>query len=238
MTADTPSPSRSRGRPALPLDRILVSALELVDAQGADALSMRSLAQRLGSGTATLYRHFGSRSELVALVVDRMIGEIDMRAIASLPWQHACMSFAQSMFDALGQHGNVASLLIGHVPVGPNALAQRELVLSVLLDNGFTPATAAHAYATVSRYVLGFAIQLFGSTVADDQRDAEVSAAFHRLDPSRYPATVAAADELPVPLEEEFEFGLRLIVAGLERLQGSTHPEAAEVFDHGVDRGL
>ena len=238
MTADTPSPSRSRGRPALPLDRILVAALELVDAQGADALSMRSLAQRLGSGTATLYRHFGSRSELVALVVDRMIGEIDMRAIASLPWQHACMSFAQSMFDALGQHGNVASLLIGHVPVGPNALAQRELVLSVLLDNGFTPATAAHAYATVSRYVLGFAIQLSGSTVADDQRDAEVSAAFHRLDPSRYPATVAAADELPVPLEEEFEFGLRLIVAGLERLQGSTHPEAAEVFDHGVDRGL
>jgi AcrR family transcriptional regulator len=238
VTTDTPSSSRSRGRPALPLDRILVAALELVDEQGADALSMRSLAQRLGSGTATLYRHFGSRSELVALVVDRMIGEIDVRAIASLPWQHACMSFAQSMFDALGQHGNVASLLIGHVPVGPNALAQRELVLSVLLVNGFTPATAAHAYATVSRYVLGFAIQLSGSTVADDQRDAEVSAAFHRLDPSRYPATVAAADELPVPLEEEFEFGLRLIVAGLERLQGSTHPEAAQVFDHGVDRGL
>jgi AcrR family transcriptional regulator len=238
VTADTPSSSRSRGRPALPLDRILVAALELVDEQGADALSMRSLALRLGSGTATLYRHFGSRSELVALVVDRMIGEIDNRAIASLPWQHACMSFAQSMFDALGQHGNVASLLIGHVPVGPNALAQRELVLSVLLANGFTPATAAHAYATVSRYVLGFAIQLSGSTVSDDQRDAEVSAAFHRLDPSRYPATVAAADELPVPLEEEFEFGLRLIVAGLERLQGSTRPEAAEVFDHGVDRGL
>ena len=238
MTTETPSSSRSRGRPALPLDRILVAALELVDEQGADALSMRSLAQRLGSGTATLYRHFGSRSELVALVVDRMIGEIDMQANASLPWQQACMSFAQSMFEALGQHGNVASLLIGHVPVGPNALAQRELVLSVLLDNGFTPATAAHAYATVSRYVLGFAIQLSGSTVADDQRDAAVSAAFHRLDPSRYPATVAVADELPVPLEEEFQFGLRLIVAGLERLQGSAHPEADEVFDHGVDRGL
>ena len=238
MTADTPSSSRSRGRPALPLDRILVAALELVDEQGADALSMRSLAQRLGSGTATLYRHFGSRSELGALVVDRMIGEIDMRAIASLPWQQACMSFAQSMFDALGQHGNVASLLIGHVPVGPNALAQRELVLAVLLDNGFAPSVAAHAYAMLARYVLGFAIQLSGSTSGTAEGDAEASAAFHHLDPSRYPATVAVADELPVPLEEEFEFGLRLIVAGLERLQGSTHPEAAEVFDHGVDRGL
>jgi AcrR family transcriptional regulator len=224
VTVDTPSSSRSRGRPALPPDRILAAALELVDEQGADALSMRSLAQRLGSGTATLYRHFGSRSELVALVVDRMIGEIDMRSIASLPWQQACMSFAQSMFDALGQHGNVASLLIGHVPVGLNALAQRELVLSVLLDNGFAPAAAAHAYATLARYVLGFAIQLSGSTSATAEGDAAVAAAFHQLDPSRYPATVAVADELPVPLEEEFEFGLRLIVAGLERLQRSTHP--------------
>ena len=111
--------------------------------------------------------------------------------------------------------------------MGPNALAQRELVLSVLLDNGFPPAAAAHAYATVSRYVLGFAIQLSGSTSGGDQpdaQDAEVSAAFHRLDPSRYPATVAVADELPVPLEEEFTFGLQLIVAGLERLHGSPHP--------------
>ena len=221
MTADTPSSSRSRGRPALPLDRILAAALELVDEQGADALSMRSLAQRLGSGTATLYRHFAGRSELVALVVDRMIGETDVRAIASLPWQQACMSFAQSMFDALGRHGNVAALLIGHIPVGPNALAQRELVLSVLLDNGFAPAAAARAYATVSRYVLGFAIQ---HSRATDDHDAELSAAFHQLDPSRYPATVAVADDLPVPLEEEFVFGLRLIVAGLEQMHGSPHP--------------
>jgi AcrR family transcriptional regulator len=214
---------RSRGRPAVPLDRILAAALELLDEQGADALSMRSLAQRLESGTATLYRHFANRSELVATVVDHILGEvdIDVRTIAGLPWQQACISFAQHMFDALGRHGNVASLLIDDIPMGPNALANREVCLSVLLDNGFAPAAAAHAYATVARYVLGFAIQLSGSTAATGQHDAEVSAAFHQLDPARYPATVAVADELPVPLEEEFTFGLQLIVAGLERLHGS-----------------
>jgi AcrR family transcriptional regulator len=208
---------RPRGRPALPLDRILAAALELVDEQGADALSMRSLAQRLGSGTATLYRHFGSRSELIASLVDQIIGEIDTASFAALSWQQSCMSFARSMFDALGRHGNVASLLIGHVPVGPNALAQRELILSVLLENGFAPAVAAHAYATVSRYVLGFAIQLSASTSGDSQ-ETDISAAFHQLDPARYPATTAVADELPVPLAQEFDFGLQLIVAGLERL--------------------
>ena len=219
MTATTPS-SRSRGRPSLPLERILAAALELVDEQGADALSMRSLAQRLGSGTATLYRHFAGRSELVALMVDRMIGETDLPAVASMPWQQACISLAQNMFDALSRHGNVASLLIGHVPMGPHALAQRELVLAVLLDNGFAPAVAAHAYATLSRYVLGFAIQASGSAVAGAQ-DAELSAKFQALDPARYPATVAAADALPVPLQEEFEFGLRLVVAGMDGLQAN-----------------
>ncbi len=214
-----PSSGRSRGRPAVPLDRILAAALELVDEQGADALSMRSLAQRLESGTATLYRHFANRSELVAMMVDRILGEVglDAQTVAALPWQEACTSFAQHMFDALGRHGNVACLLIGHVPMGPNAMAHRELILSVLLDNGFPPAAAAHAYATLARYVLGFAIQLSGSA-ANAQRDAELSARFHHLDPVHYPATVAVADDLPVPLKEEFAFGLQLIVAGLERL--------------------
>jgi AcrR family transcriptional regulator len=222
-SAGQTSSNRSRGRPALPLDRILAAALELLDEQGADALSMRSLAQRLGSGTATLYRHFANRSELVAMVVDHILGEVDLdaRAVTELPWQQACISFAQNMFDALSRHGNVASLLINYTPMGPNALANRELCLSVLLDNGFAPAASAHAYATLARYVLGFAIQLSGSTAASGQQDAEVSAAFHQLDPSRYPATVAVADELPVPLEEEFTFGLRLIVAGLERFTAS-----------------
>jgi AcrR family transcriptional regulator len=223
VAANQPSSDRSRGRPALPVDRILAAALELVDEKGADALSMRSLAQRLESGTATLYRHFAGRSELVALVVDRILGEADVRTAASLPWQQACMCLAQSMFDALGRHGNVAALLIGHVPMGPNALAQRELMLSVLLDNGFAPAVAAHAYATLAHYVLGFAIQLSGSPAATGQQDAELSAKFHQLDASRYPATVAAADALPVPLQEEFAFGLRLIVAGLECLHASPH---------------
>jgi AcrR family transcriptional regulator len=215
-----PRVNRSRGRPALPLDRILAAAVEVLDEQGAEALSMRSLAQRLQSGTATLYRHFANRSELVSTVIDHILGEVDLdaHAIAELPWQQACTLFAQHMFHALGRHGNVASLLIEYTPMGPNALANRERCLTVLLDNGFPPAVAAHAYATLARYVLGFAIQLSGPAAVNGQQDAELSAAFHRLDPSRYPATVTVADDLPVPLEEEFAFGLQLIVAGLERL--------------------
>lgn len=215
-----PPPARSRGRPALAKERIIAAAVEILDEQGADALSMRTLAQRLGSGTATLYRHFDNRSELVAAVVDHILGaaDLDPDEIAAQPWQQACISLAEHMFGALRAHGNVAALLTDHIPMGPNALAHRELCLSVLLDGGFAPEVAAHAYATLARYVLGFAIQQSGA--ADAAQDTASASAFRHLDRKRYPATASVADALPVPLVDEFAFGLQLLIAGLERLHG------------------
>ncbi len=209
---------RSRGRPAVPLDRILGTALELVDEEGAEALSMRSLAQRLESGTATLYRHFGNRASLIAHVIDRVFGEValDTRALAELSWDQACRTVAQSMFDTLAEHRKVAPLLVEQTPTGPNAMALRERCLAVLLDGGLSPSLAARAYATLSRYVLGFAIQLTGA--GNDAERERVSARFHDLPQGEFPATRAVADSLPVPLEDEFAFGLELIVNGLRQL--------------------
>ena len=209
---------RSRGRPAVPLDRILATALQLVDEEGADALSMRSLAHRLESGTATLYRHFGNRGSLVTHVVDRVFGEIDLdpRTLAELSWDQACRTVARSMFDTLGRHRKLAPLLMEQTPTGPHAMVLRERCLAVLLDGGLSPGLAARAYATLARYVLGFAIQLAGAgTEAERER---ASTRFHELSSADYPATRAVADSLPVPLEDEFAFGLDLIIDGLRQL--------------------
>jgi len=197
------------------LDRIVTTALQIVDDEGADALSMRALAQRLNSGTATLYRHFTSRADLVAAVVDTMFGaiELNVAALNASPWQDACKVAAHSMFDVLRRHRNVASLLADDVPVGPNALAAREQMLAFLLANGFPPALAARSYATLSRYILGFAMQLTDSR--GNLGEAPLTQIFHNLDPSQFPATVAVADSLPVPFEDEFAFGLDLIIDGL-----------------------
>jgi TetR/AcrR family transcriptional regulator, tetracycline repressor protein len=117
------------------------------------------------------------------------------------------------MFDALQRHRNVTPLLVGNVPVGPNALAARERMIAFLLANQFRPDLAARSYALLSRYVFGFAIQLTDSQTGLD--DAGLARMFHDLDPSQFPATVAVADHLPVPFDEEFDFGLELIINGL-----------------------
>ena len=118
------------------------------------------------------------------------------------------------MFEVLQRHRNVAPLLVDGLPTGPNSLAQREWMIATLLDNGFPSALAARSCATVARYVLGFAIQ--PGTSGDDD-EADFSHVLHNLDRNAFPATTAVADHLPVPLEEEFAFGLELIIDALGR---------------------
>ncbi|MEV3939092.1 TetR/AcrR family transcriptional regulator [Glycomyces sp. NPDC049804] len=196
------------------MERIIAVAVQIVEEEGAEALSMRSLAQRLGSGTATLYRHFGGRAALVAHVVDQMFAGVDPipKDLAASGWEPACRAIARTMFDTLSRHRRVARLLMEQVPLGPHAMALREQCLAVLLGNGFSPRTAARAYATLARYVLGFAVQL-----DDDPGRGEDTAAavFGKVDPASFPATALVASSLPTPLEDEFAFGLDLLLAGL-----------------------
>ncbi|NNN31908.1 TetR family transcriptional regulator [Streptomyces sp. S3(2020)] len=203
------------------MDRIVATALQIVDEEGADALSMRALAQRLGSGTATLYRHFDSRAALVTHVVDRMFGSVDLTSeeLAAMGWQQALRKVAHLMFDALGRHRNAARLMVEQSPIGPNAMLVRERCVAVLLDSGFAPGVAAHGYATLARYVLGFAIQVHGHGSAEGSDDAQLSALFKSMDRARFPATATVAGSLPLPLDEEFAFGLDLLLRGLGDLR-------------------
>jgi AcrR family transcriptional regulator len=167
-----------------------------------------------------LYRHFANRGELVAQVADRVLGEVELNAeeLTAMSWQKAFRMVAHRIFDAMSRHKNVAPLLLEQLAIGPNAMAHRERCVAVLLDNGFPPHLAARAYATLARYVLGFAIQLNAPSTGQSD-DAQLSATFRRLDRSVFPATVAVADSLPVPLEDEFAFGLELILKGLGQLR-------------------
>jgi TetR/AcrR family transcriptional regulator, tetracycline repressor protein len=191
---------------------MIAAAIAILDEEGAQALSMRTLAQRLGSGTATLYRHFASRDDLIARVVDTVMGGIDVNTeeLDGLSWQQACETVAHVMFEVLRRHPNVAALMADRVPVGPHMLALREHALAQMLNSGFPPPLALRAWATLARYVLGFGAQI---TAADAEPPAEWAA----VDISELPATMAVAEHFPIPLDTEFGFGLELLISGLER---------------------
>ncbi|CAM3156970.1 Putative transcriptional regulator, TetR family [Mycobacteroides abscessus subsp. abscessus] len=210
-----------RGRPPLPMETIVDAALQIVDEEGGEALSMRALARRLDSGTATIYRHFANRTEVVAHVVDRVFGEVqlDDPALARMPWQDACIVSSRALFDALRRHPNVAMLLADQIPVGPNVFMIREHTLTLCLQAGFSPAEAIRIYMTLGRYVLGFANQIGAEHRASEADIAMLTRLVENIDLASYPSTLATAGVTLVPLDEEFDFGLGLIVAGLEGLR-------------------
>lgn len=219
------SSGRGRGRPRVPLERIARAALELVDEGGPQALTMRALAARLNSGVAVLYRAVAGRSDLIAVVTDQVLGDADFSALgagddASQPagWEAVCRATAVTLFETLAAHPGVALLLVEHVPTGPNALALRERVLSLLLANGFSARDAARTYATLSRLVIGFAAQLQAESETDQER---IRSVFSNLDAGAFPATVAAADVLPYQqLVDEFRTALDWLIVGLSVERG------------------
>jgi AcrR family transcriptional regulator len=218
----------------MPVERVVEVAVALVDEVGAGELSMRLLAQRLRSSTATLYRHFASKDEILVHVVDHVLGEVPSHVTGvadGAAWQERLAASADALFRTLKRHPNVVPLFDGHVPLGPHGLADREAALSLLLAGGFPPEVAARAYTAVARFVIGFAGQLRVHGAADPQEDQGIGAFYRSLDPARYPATIASAAFLPSSLDEEFRFGLRLFIDGLaghlaRRLEGPGQPSA------------
>lgn len=219
-TADDGDPGAGRvGRPRLPTDSIVVAALEIIDEAGGEALSMRSLAQRLNSSTATLYRHFPNRAVLMVAVIDRILGEIDLDATVSGPgeWRGAMRMVAGEYFSALTRHPGVARLLTDHTPTGPNAMRLREVWLDAMLRNGFPLGLAVRAGALMASYVQGFAIQHTGRRATVGVDDEVLVAVVGRPDMADFPNLTAAisAGLAPVALEDEFTFGFELILDGL-----------------------
>ena len=208
---------RSRGRPKIPTERIIDAAMEIIDTQGVEALSMRAIAQHLDSGTATLYRNFSGRTELIGLVIDKILSEIsvDSDSAAKGDWQTAVSNSAKSMLDVLIQHKGIAALLVETMPDGPNSMEQRERLIGLFLAGGFSAEIAARAFIAIIRFVLGFAMQVDDARETD-RKPGQLHSTYQRgLDPYKFPALHAAAAYLPIGINEEFAFGLQMILSGL-----------------------
>jgi AcrR family transcriptional regulator len=204
------------------LDRIVAGALELIDRDGLGELSMRNLATELGTGTTTLYRHVAGKEEVLVLVADAVLGEAEFRRpVEGLGWREVLEELARSMREALGAHPNVGALLATAVPVGPNSLRGRELVLSLLLERGFDATLAADVYTALAHQVLASILQEpmidFRAGGLGASKDVTLRAFYRSLPAEQYPHLVELADQLTSrTATEEFEFGLGCLLDGVE----------------------
>jgi AcrR family transcriptional regulator len=204
-------------------ERIVRTAIDLVDRGGLEELSMRRLASELGTGTATLYRHLPSREVILVEALDLILGEVGQRLRPSrrAGWRGEIEGIAAALRTTVLHHPALTPLFASSRALnGPHALAGREHILSILQGAGLDAEQTVAAYLALIHYVVGFAFTEAGDLArAGDPAPASVRHFYAGLDPGMLPATVALAARLADrDADREFAFGLRLLLDGLERL--------------------
>ena len=211
-------------RRALTRERVVAEALTVISTDGAQALSMRALARRLGVVPGALYRHVRSKVQLHDLVLDAVLTEVDCRADPALPSIEQVAMLAHRLRVVLENHPGIAALLKTRDPVSPASLALAEAFLAPLHAAGLPGRQAALAFRLIYDYTLGFALadptspaeQRLGDSAARQQ----LHAFLRSLPASSFPTlaahgTHAWADDR----EERFTSGLDTLICGLQEAQ-------------------
>jgi AcrR family transcriptional regulator len=202
---------------------IVDAALAVVDSEGLDALTMRTVAATLRTGAASLYAYVGSKEELIELVVDRVIGEV---RFADQPdpsrWVAQVKDVAREMRRVFASHGDLARATFGRIPLGANALTGAERLLALMRAGGVPDRIAAKVVDLLALYVMGTAYEdsltAMNDTTSGDQNRfiTEMRDYLAALPSDRFPNTVALAEELTAgDQDERFEFGLEVLIRGL-----------------------
>jgi AcrR family transcriptional regulator len=200
------------------------AAAALADEAGLEALSMRKLGQRLGVEAMSLYNHVANKDDLLDGMVDVVFSEIDLPA-SDAGWRTAMRQRAASVREALARHPWATGLMELRTKPGPASLRHHEAVLECLRGAGFSIEDATHAYWLLDSYIYGFAIQEASLPFGTPEELAEMAAdVLPRIPAEQYPRlNEAAAVSLASGSDytDEFEFGLDLILDGLEQLRNA-----------------
>jgi AcrR family transcriptional regulator len=224
MAAEQVSAAESRS--PLSRERVLLSGIDLADANGLEALTMRRLAQELGVEAMTLYYYVTKKDDLLSGMVDIVLNRFAMPSPAD-EWKSALRATAISAHDGLVAHRWAANLLFTS-EVRPGRLRYMEGILGCLRDAGFSAEMTHHAYHALDSHILGFTLWQVGITAASEDLPDLAAGFLQALPADRYPRLAEHVEwhVADVPQDKsEFEFGLDLILDGLERILTSAEAE-------------
>jgi AcrR family transcriptional regulator len=210
----------AKTRRPLTRERILESALAIADEAGIDAISMRKLAQQLGYEAMSLYNHVANKDDLLDGILDVVLGEMEPPALEE--GMAGIRRSAVSAHTALKRHPWAARLLMAPSRVRPARLAYMDALLRALRQAGLSEETTYHAYHVIDAHVIGFSLwQSTHDFSMPEEMSADIRGFLDRMLPAdRYPDLhTHALEHLDERYEHvsTFEYGLDLLLAGLER---------------------
>jgi len=223
----TQSEPVSEGRVPLSRERILTAAMRIADASGIDAVTMRRLGQELHVEAMSLYNHIANKDAILNAIVDAVEAEIELPDPTD-QWKVALRKTAISYHDALGQHPWAASLALRLTGSRPARYRYMNGVLGALRRAGFSDELTELGYHSLESHVAGFTLWVAQLRIDADGADpAELARQFlHEVSTGEYPFLVEHVHQHMRPTGADtpstFEFGLDLILDGLERALTAT----------------
>ncbi|MFD6139421.1 TetR/AcrR family transcriptional regulator [Promicromonospora sp. NPDC060271] len=227
-------------RPGLSLGRIVAAAIEVADADGLGALSMRRVAERFGTTTMSLYRYVPGKAELVELMRDAVHGEVPLQPAEGLGWRAGLERWARRVWAIHQRHPWLVYSAGSRRLPGPNIMAGYDHALDVASRGGLAPAQVIAVVNLVGGFVESVARQA-GETAELQRRTgisherwwSERESLFERLD--AYPALgrLWESGGMDEPLDP-FEFGLQRTLDGVQALVESQGGEVMRDVNSGA----
>jgi AcrR family transcriptional regulator len=213
---------KPKPRTALSKERVLRAAVALADESGIESLSMRKLAQALGVEAMSLYHYVAKKDEILDGIVDLVVTEFDVPP-QDTDWKEALRRSAISAHEALARHPWACNLMMSAGP-SPARLRYMESLLATLRKAGFSADLTHHAYHALDSHIVGFTMWAVSFQFDTTEDLAALGANFLRTLPvDQYPYLAEHVEQHLAETDDEdkseFEFGLDLILDGLERLR-------------------
>lgn len=196
-------------------------ALRIADAGGLESLSMRKIATELGVEAMSLYHYVRNKDGLVDGMVDVVLGEIELPP-PDEHWKSALRRIAVSYRKALARHPWAARVMFTRTGMLPARTRYMETVLRTLSDAGFSPELTDLAYHSLDSHVMGFTLWAANIQGVTGKLEDLAAAALRSLPANEYPHLIQHIRYHLAPPKQPgsaFEFGLDLILDGLERLR-------------------
>ena len=188
------------------------AALEVVEADGLEGLSMRRLAQELDVWPMAVYRYFRDKDELLDAMVDAAGAQVELPD-GTAPWREEIGALLLRARSELRRYGGGLGIPLGRLLLTPSGLRISEAGIATLACAGLEPEEAARAWRALFSYAVGAAAEPDADEAA---RRARVALA--GLSEDEYPALAAAVDGFAGANEPEaeLEYGLERLLDGLE----------------------
>ncbi|MFQ6396808.1 TetR/AcrR family transcriptional regulator [Nocardia sp. KC 131] len=214
------APVSRRARPAkAPLSRevIVEAGLRILDNDGLAALTMRRVAQDLDTGAASLYVYVANRDDLMATMLDQVLGTVPAPTGGS--WRERLAALVESTVAAMSKHEGLALVALGSIPTSPNALLLVERLVTLLDEAGLDRKTNSWAVDLIYLHITAQAAEQSAyNTGGREESDyvAEVQRHFAELPADRYPMLVGMREEMMSGNGDEREvWALRVLINGI-----------------------